>query len=44
MYSALIYLVETDSYMVLNRFKYRNSGYEWIKKQMGDFAIFVSWL
>ena len=44
MYSALVYLPYTDSYMVLNRVKCRSSGYKLIKKQTGEFAIFVGWL
>lgn len=44
MNSALVYLPENNSFLVLNKFSCKTKGYKWMKEQVGDFAIFVGWL
>ena len=44
MNSALVFMTSNSSYLVINKIKCKTKGYKWMKKQVGDFAIFVGWL
>lgn len=41
---ALLFLPDTQSFVVLNSKSDKKKEYQWLKEKCGDWAIFVGWL